>query len=104
MPEQNDVLRIRVQGEEYQLDFDAMTWGELSELEELLGGTLEEANLATARGVLALAYIAVRRTKPAVTMDSLKALPMSEIELVDEPVPTSAVEHDGVDESSGPQA
>jgi hypothetical protein len=37
-------------------------------------------------------------------MDSLKALPMSEIELVDEPVPTSAVEHDGVDESSGPQA
>ncbi|NBW15978.1 MAG: hypothetical protein EBR82_49140 [Caulobacteraceae bacterium] len=99
----SEVLRIKVQGEVYELDFEAMTWGELGELEELLGGSLEEANLATARGVLALAFIAARRKQPAITMDSLKALPMSEIELVDEPVPTSADEV-GEDGNSGNQA
>ena len=96
----DDVIHLRVQEDTYEVSMQDLTWGELTELEDLLGGSLEEANLASARGVLALAFIAVRRKQPAVTMDSLKALPMSEIELVDEPVPTSADEV-GEDGNSG---
>jgi hypothetical protein len=99
----DDVIHLRVQEDTYEVSMQDLTWGELTELEDLLGGSLEEANLASARGVLALAFIAVRRKQPAVTMDSLKALPMSEIELVDEPVPTSADEV-GEDGNSGNQA
>lgn len=99
----DDVIHLRVQEDTYEVSMQDLTWGELTELEGLLGGSLEEANLASARGVLALAFIAVRRKQPAVTMDSLKALPMSEIELVDAPVPTSADEV-GEDGNSGNQA
>lgn len=99
----DDVIHIRVQGETYDVSMQDLTWGELAELEELLGGSLEETNLASARGVLALAFIAVRRKQPAVTMDSLKALPMAEIELVDDVVPTSA-DVVGEDGNSGPPA
>lgn len=99
----DSLLRIKVQGEVHELDFDQMLWGELSDLEDLLGCSLEDANLATAKGVLALAYIAVRRSKPAITLDSLKALPFGEIELVEDDAvdPTPAVE-DGEDGTSGP--
>jgi len=99
----DDVIHLRVQEDTYEVSMQDLTWGELTELEDLLGGSLEEANLASAKGVLGLAFIAVRRKQPAVTMDSLKALPMSEIELVDEPVPTSADEV-GEDGNSGNQA
>jgi hypothetical protein len=99
------VLKIRVQGEVHELDFDHMLWGELSDLEDLLGCSLEEANLATAKGVLALAYIAARRSQPAVTLDSLRALPMTEIELVeDDTVDPTPADKVGEDVTSGPQA
>ena len=84
------------------MDFEKLQWGELEEMERLMDCPLEDARWDSARGVLTLAYIAVRKDKPAVTLDSLRALPMSEIELVDEPDPTLAVE-DGEGEVSGPQ-
>jgi len=100
---QDSVLRIKVQGEVHELDFDQLTWGELAELEDLLGSSLEDANLATAKGVLALAFVAVKRAQPAVTMESLRALPMGEIELVEEPDPTPA-DVVGEEEVSGSQS
>jgi hypothetical protein len=97
----DDVIRIKVQGEVYDLDFDGLAWGELEEIEDIMGCPLEDANFATAKGVLCLAFVAVRKRNPAMTMDSLKALPVSEIELVEtEGNPTVAVV-DGEDESSG---
>ena len=101
----DSLLKIKVQGEVYELDFDQMLWGELSDLEDLLGCSLEDANLATAKGVLALAYIAVRRSQPAVTLDSLRALPMTEIELVeDDAVDPTPADKVGEDAISGPPA
>ena len=101
----DSVMRIKVQGEVHDLDFDQMLWGDLSDLEGLLGCSLEDANLATAKGVLALAYIAVRRSKPAITMDSLRALPIGEIELVeDDAVDPTRADTVGEDGNSGPQA
>ena len=103
----SEVLHIKVDlgdgsPEVFQLDFDSLQWGELEEIETIMGCALEDARWDTAKGVLCLAFIAVRKTRPAVTLDSLRALPMSAIELVDE-VPTSAAEG-GEDENSGNQS
>lgn len=98
----SDVLKIKVQDEVHELDFTALQWGELEEIESIMGCALEDARWDTAKGVLCLAFIAVRKDKPAVTLDSLRALPMSEIELVEDEVPTSAAEG-GEDETSGNQ-
>lgn len=98
----DEVIRIKVQDEVHELDFAELAWGELEEIEGIMGCALEDANFATAKGVLCLAYIATRKTKPAITLDSLRALPMSEIELVEDEVPTNAAEG-GEDETSGNQ-
>lgn len=99
----DDVLKIKVQGEVHELDLGGLQWGELEEMETLMGCALEEARWDTAKGVLTLAYMAARRDKPAITLDSLRALPMSEIELVEDEVPTSAAEG-GEDAISGSQS
>lgn len=98
----SDVLKIKVQDEVHELDFTALQWGELEEIESIMGCALEDARWDTAKGVLCLAFIAARKTKPAITLDSLRALPMSEIELVEDEVPTNAAEG-GEDETSGNQ-
>jgi hypothetical protein len=96
-------IHIRVQDTVYDLNMQDLTWGELAELEDLLGGSIEDSNLESAKGVLAVAYLAVRRKDQLITIDALKTLPIGEIELVDDPNPTLAAES-GPDEPIGSQS
>lgn len=100
----SEVLHIKVQGEVHELDFGALTWGELADIEQMLGSSLEEANLATANGVVTLAFVAMRKSNPSVTVESLRALPMSEIVVVEAERPTKAVDGGGAAEQPGNQS
>lgn len=91
-----ETLTIRIAEDKFKICMEDLTWGELVEMEDMLGGSIDGANLESAKGVLALAFIAAKRTKPLVSLDELKALPLGEIELVEGEVdalpPTSVVE------------
>lgn len=98
-----ETLRIRIDGNVFPFSMDTMTWGELAEIETIIGGPIDEVNLESAKGIVALAYVIARRHNELVTIDSIKALPMGAIELVDTPDPTLAGEP-GEDANSGSQS
>lgn len=97
----DSLITLRVNDQTYSIDMQDLTWGELKEIENLLpGGSVDGANLESAHGVVALAYLAVKRKNPLVTIDELDCLPIGAIEIVegdDKPLPTPA----DVDEASG---
>jgi hypothetical protein len=97
----DSLVTLRVADQTYSIDMQDLTWGELKLIETLLpGGSVDGADLESAHGVVALAFIAMKRKNPMVTIDEIDCLPVGAIEIVegeDSVPPTSA----DVDEASG---
>ena len=80
----DSMVTLRVSDQTYTIDMQDLTWGELKEIENLLpGGSVDGANLESAHGVVALAFLAVRRKNPMITIDELDSLPIGAIEIVE---------------------
>lgn len=97
----DSLITIRVDADQFQIDLQDLTWGEAEELETIIGGSLAE-NMESVKGVIALAFMAKKRKHPLTTIDELRALPMSAIEIVEgesDALPTQGV----ADEGSGIQ-
>ena len=100
----SDIVRIKVENEVFDLDMSALTWGELTELEEVAfgGESIEAVNLESARGIVGLAWLARKRKYPQTIIDDVKRLPVGAVEVV-ESDPTTAG-NPGEDVNSGPQS
>jgi len=97
----DSLITLRVDDQQYSIDMQDLTWGELKEIENLLpGGSVDGANLESAHGVIALAYLAVKRKNPLVTIDELDSLPIGAIEIVEGETALPPTQ-DGVGEVSG---
>lgn len=79
----DSLITLRVDKETYQIDMQDLTWGELKQIEDLLGGSVEGANLESAHGVVALAFLAMKRKNPLARIEDLDALPIGAIEIVE---------------------
>ena len=92
-------ITIKIDGEEFQIDLQDLTWGEAEEVEALIGGSIAE-NIESVKGVLALAFLAKRRKYPLCSLEELRALPMGAIEIVEgsalPPTQDGAVEDSGI--------
>jgi hypothetical protein len=75
----SDQPRIIVNGKEYPIP-DSFTLGELADMEEITG---QGYNLETGgvKGTLALAFIAIKRVDPRVTVDDLRGLTEDELDV-----------------------
>jgi hypothetical protein len=91
----DDVTRIKIDGVEYEIDGNDLTWGEVELLEKETGKPISQLDFESATTMLVLAWLAKRRKDPLCSLDDLRALPMSAIEAVEDANPTPAVE-DGV--------
>lgn len=78
----DSLITIRIDQEQFQIDMQDLTWGEAEVAEEIIGGSLAD-HLDRVKGVLAIAYLAKRRKNPLVSLDELRALPMTEIEILE---------------------
>lgn len=97
----DSLITLRVDDQQYSIDMQDLTWGELKEIENLLpGGTVDGANLESAHGVIALAYLAVKRKNPLITIADLDRLPIGAIEIVEGETALPPTQ-DGVGEASG---
>lgn len=99
----SNVIKLKVESEVFDLDMDALTWGELAELEEVAfgGESIDAINFESARGMIGLAWLARKRKYPQTIIDDLQRLPVGSIEVV-ESDPTTAGDP-GEDVHSGPQ-
>ena len=90
-----DVIKIRISGSEYSLDPESLSWGEIEEMEKYFEQSFDDLDLASGRGAMFLAYIAKKRVDLTTTLDDLRRLPMTEIEVVEETLPFEEVREDG---------
>lgn len=101
-----EMVKIRIDQDVFDLDFDSLTLGELELIEREFDQSITGVDLASARGILVIAWIAKRRANPLSTLDELRALPSTAVELVeeDETVPLDDAEEVVTDERSGIQS
>jgi hypothetical protein len=95
---ESSVLRIKINGVEYSLDLSELTFGELELLEKETGRSVSELDTASATTLLTLAWLARRRKEPMFTIEEMRMLPFSAVEVVEEPDPTQPVD-DGATEA-----
>jgi hypothetical protein len=88
----DNVTRIKIDGTEYEIDGNDLTWGEVELLEKETGRPIGQLDFESATTMLVLAWLAKRRKEPLCSLDDLRALPMSAIEAVEDGNPTQAVE------------
>lgn len=88
--------KLKVDGIDYPLvTLDEMTMGERREVDRITGQQYDWGETLTATGMVALAYVAIKRENPLVRVSDLDAMKSDAFELVagkDEPPvpPTSA--------------
>lgn len=94
------VVRIKIEEVVYEIDVSNMTFGEVELLEREVGAALGKIDFESITAILALAWIARRRKEPMLSMDDLRVLPMSAIEVMDDVDPSVDVV-DGEDSTEG---
>jgi len=101
----SEVTRLKVDDKVYDLDFDKLTLGELELIEKEFDKPLSEIDLESIRGILVLAWIARRQVEPLCSLDEMRALPASSVEVVDEvPLEQEGAVVEVGDEISGVQS
>jgi hypothetical protein len=93
----DNVVKFKIDGSEYALSFDELTLGEVELLEKETGRGIGALDMESMTSVMVLAWLARRRTQPHVTLDEMRALPITAIEVVEDPT------QDGVDETATPE-
>ena len=76
------------------MNFDELTWGELELLEREFDKPLSEIDLESMRAVMVLAWIAKRRVEPQTTLDDIRNLPLTAVEVVETEVADSPLDDD----------
>jgi hypothetical protein len=96
--------KIVVNGKEYELP-TSFTLGESADMEKITGQGYE-LEKGGALGLLAIAYVAVRRVDPSVTVDDIRSLTDTQIDVLRdkdaEPVPPTSADDTPV--NSGPSS
>lgn len=76
------MAKINVNGREYDMP-DEFTLGELADMEEITGQGYDMTRPGV-RGMIALAYIAIRRKDPRVTLEDVRNMGLDDIEAVED--------------------
>lgn len=87
--ETDGAVRFLIDGESYEIDANNLTWGEAATIEEYFDKSLEDVNLASARGTIMLAHLAMKRKNPNATLADVEALELGKLEAVEAERPTS---------------
>ena len=83
-------VKFLIDGTEYTLDVDSLTFGEVEVIEDATGKGFGDLDFDSAKALMALALVAMRRKNPLATLDDIRALPLSAIQPVEEESPTQA--------------
>ena len=86
--EPDSVSRFIIDGKPYEIDVEHLTWGEIEEIEVYFDGNFDDLELATARGTMILAYLAMKRSDKSVTLDFIRDLELSQISADESERPT----------------
>ena len=85
-----DAMRFKIEGKDYEVDANDLTFGEVELLERETGKPVGQLDLESATTLLVFAWLARRRKEPLVTLDDMRQLKMSDIEAVEDEDPTPA--------------
>lgn len=100
----SEVVKLKIDGTEYELDVESLTFGEVEAIEDATGKPFSDMDFDSAKAVMALALVAMRRKNPLTTLDDIRALPLSAIEPVDVDPTNAGVTGEVVDGDSGVQS
>jgi hypothetical protein len=66
---EDSVVKLRIDGEVYEIDMDELELGEVGVIEDLTDKSVQEIDWESARGLQGLVWIAMHRKDPRFTLD-----------------------------------
>lgn len=73
---QQQIVKFKFDGDAFEIDPESITWGEAEDIETGFGVPLDEIEDGSARNTMALLFVAIKRQRPAFTIDELRAMPI----------------------------
>ena len=80
MADDASTIRLKIDGEEYEIDPQDLDLGEMELVEEESGQLFDDVNWASAKGILLLTYIALHRRDNSVTLDDCRKIKVRQFE------------------------
>jgi hypothetical protein len=80
MAEQEGRVKLRIEGENYELDMNDLELDEVGTIEDLTGKPVEKIDWDSARGLQGLAWIAIHRRNPRFTIQEAGKLKFTAFE------------------------
>jgi hypothetical protein len=80
MAEQDGRVKLRIDGENYELDMNDLELDEVGTIEDLTGKSAEDIDWDSARGMQGLAWIAIHRRNPRFTIQEAGKLKFTSFE------------------------
>lgn len=96
-----EAVKLNIDGTEYELDVEGLTFGEVEVIEDATGRAFGDLDFDSAKALMGLALVAMRRKNPLVTLDDIRALPLTAIQPVEESPTNAGVTGAVVDGDSG---
>lgn len=89
MPGDN-VVKLKVDGTVYEVDFDDLELDEIGMVEDMTGKSVQDIDWDSARGLQGLVWIAMHRRDPRFTLEEAGRLKFTAFEAPDEEKPGAA--------------
>lgn len=86
-PEADKATQFIVDGVTYEIDADNLTWGQMADIEEHFGKSLDD--LGNTNSLIALVTLAMQAKRPATTFDEVRSFSVKAISFDGEERPTS---------------
>jgi len=87
-PTESATGRFELDGEILEFNLDELSFGEGEELETYFDQPVHEIDFESARGVLWIAYLALKRKHPDTTLDDVREMRLEALQKVDSVRPT----------------
>lgn len=75
----DSLVRFSLAGEPYEINPEALTFGEMADIEQALDVTMDELEPGSATSMMAMIYVAVRRKRPDFTIEEVRAMAVSDL-------------------------
>ena len=100
----DSTVTFKIDGAEYSLDVESLTFGEVEVLEDETGKPFGDLDFDSAKALMVLAFLARKRKEPLFTLEEMRALPISAVEPVEESPTDAGTTGEVVDDGSGSQS
>jgi hypothetical protein len=88
MAAEDSVVRLKIDGNVFEVDMSDLTLNEVGTIEDLTGKSVQEIDWESARAMQGVAWIAMHRANPRLTLEEVGNIRFSQIGEAEEERPT----------------